>query len=119
MKFRTPRERQTAIEDHVLAVFRANLTLLVWPEILVTDDVGDGFGTHEEVIEALESMVRDGKLDARVQVHSSEGHLCWEGSPDQFVRLEPFRCPDLDCEEQIDELQEHATTYFVFKPESV
>ncbi len=35
----------------------------------------------------------------RIQVVSGEGHCCWEGTPEQFAKLEPFICPELDCSE--------------------
>lgn len=56
----------------------------------------------------------------RIKVHSGDGHLCWEGTPEMFAGLEPFTCPDLDCNEPYPtrlDIEEAATKVSDLPPE--
>jgi hypothetical protein len=93
--------RRAVVDDHVS---------LVWPDQLVNADLG----TREEVLAALEGLVVAGKLDPVVQVVSSEGHVCWEGTPADFVKVRQhgFQCPEECSDDSPDDLDEHIVIFF-------
>lgn len=76
-----------------------------------TFELEDGIGSRKKIIKEFEKLVTKGVLEPRVQVHSSSGHLCWEGSREAFAILAPFDCGE--CEMEIADPVELATEFYV------
>jgi hypothetical protein len=71
----------------------------------------EDFCTVEEALKVLASLAAEGELEARTQVYCPEGDLAWEGTPQQFAELEPFRCSD--CDQEIDDLKAASVPLFI------
>lgn len=94
----TPEDRRLRIEERIRTAFIEQAVAIFWPEQFAPED----FGNRDEVLESLGELARDGKLEPRVQIRSSENHTCWEGTPDEFAQLDHFSCQDVDCGEPFD-----------------
>jgi hypothetical protein len=95
-------DRQTNIEECIRAEHLERGTKVFWPDQFVAI----GFGLHTDVLDALVELTKIGKLVARVQVRSDEGHVCWEGSPTEYDAAGPIVCTDLACQAEL-----HTSSY--------
>jgi hypothetical protein len=100
--------------QHVEETIRSSLDegiAVFWPEQFVEA----GLGNLEEILEALGRLAQDEKLEAVVIVRCSNGHLCWQGTSEEFRGVDVFRCSEDGCEDeelQGEELEGHAFVFF-------
>lgn len=74
-------KQQFAIEEAIRVTFLENGMKVFVPNQFVAA----GIGTHEEVCLALAPLVLGKRLNATVQLISSDKRIVWEGSPEEFV----------------------------------